>query len=47
MKTGVIISFAYGVLSIQGFLTASCSEVFTVYSNGQDSLAGGILTWVI
>ena len=43
MKTGVIISVAYGVLSIQGFLTASCSEVFTVYSNGQDSLAGGIL----
>jgi len=43
MKTGVIISVAYGVLSIQGFLTASCSEVFTVYSDDFEALAGGIL----
>ena len=44
MKTGVIISVAYGVLSIQGFLTASCSEVFTVYSDDCiEALAGGIL----
>ena len=43
MKTGVIISVACGVLSIQGFLTASCSEVFTVYDHGQTSLLGGIL----
>lgn len=44
MKSGIIISVASGVLSIQGFLAASSSEVFTVYSAGSDSyLIGGML----
>ena len=41
LRSGVIISVADGVLSLQGFLTAFCSEVFRV--SGSSGNAGGIL----